>query len=794
MPTVQARTFDIPLRSASWTPAAANPFLNAAMPATMTMIADHGIVGVAVNGIEFTAGKVAWEFDSCMGHTDKAARTYHYHMSPVCLYRKLGIAVPSCPTWWRSTDPVSFWPARDTHASPIVGWALDGNAIFGPYGSDGMLITAASGMLDECNGYTDPVTGTYRYVLTPDAPYLPKCFRDPIAAVVQTFAPEQPTTSALAAVAAWATNSDNNMSVGQVCPNNACTDFVHDVQIDGWLTDLQCWRKVLAPDGAIMNVNPIDHTVWCLLLPVCIESNYGIIDPTLKTLSYRFHPDSLRMAEQWIRALESDVKNNIQVRVRGVADKPVEGAGIAGKTMVGVPWLRVSSIELIAPDGTSTPTGTFHANVGSVVDALEEEVSSTMDDDANLSAELVIDGRTRVFQRSTQLTGFGTLAWSVDGDTLTMAAVAKANGGWVSVAFSNGGDQPMVGAEAVLGWADPNADTNMFVGGWILGGKSSGTVQLSPERLALKTAEVYYNADDESTTIVFSRSVSESQTVSGVPIDIDTSNTLLWATGSAPALAADGSVASRVSYHSFRQYGSINYATGSVTTADAPSVKKMHAWVMSIAYLVCFPVGAFIARFFKPTIGSPLWFKMHRVIQCVGIGLSVWGFCLAVFDFAQQGHSTHMWLGYFVCISAWLQPLNAFLRPHVDCKLDVQSMARRVWKMLHSGLGWFAVIGGVVNVVYGFAALDDQHQTGTDGVTAVKYYGGFLAIAALALEVRRYLGDRQPKAKTLDEEKADIEMAADKAPMVAAAAATTTLASETDAEQETILVDLTDVQ
>jgi hypothetical protein len=131
----------------------------------------HSMVGVAVNGVPLMGLPLALNFDNCMGHTD-TDHAYHYHLAPKCLFDSLGIPYPTNQSWWFQEDEVSFWP-QSGPASPMVGVALDGVPIMGPYDATGSLTLSAT--LDECNGRT--VDGEYQYVMTADAPYLPQCFK-----------------------------------------------------------------------------------------------------------------------------------------------------------------------------------------------------------------------------------------------------------------------------------------------------------------------------------------------------------------------------------------------------------------------------------------------------------------------------------------------------------------------------------------------------------------------------------------------------------------------------------------
>jgi hypothetical protein len=122
--------------------------------------ADHvtrlpmGPIGVAVNGVPFynpynAEGADAAKnevFDRCCGHPDPMGR-YHYHIYPKCVH-------------------TSFKEKPGEH-SPLIGYAFDGYAIYGPNGEGGKPPTD----LDECNGHDDAARG-YHYHVTDKFPYI----------------------------------------------------------------------------------------------------------------------------------------------------------------------------------------------------------------------------------------------------------------------------------------------------------------------------------------------------------------------------------------------------------------------------------------------------------------------------------------------------------------------------------------------------------------------------------------------------------------------------------------------
>lgn len=70
-------------------------------------------------------------FDACVGH-QPGGGNYHYHANPLCLRAQLN---DNLVTLRSSRDGVSYAELTSGwHHSPILGWAMDGYPIYGPYG------------------------------------------------------------------------------------------------------------------------------------------------------------------------------------------------------------------------------------------------------------------------------------------------------------------------------------------------------------------------------------------------------------------------------------------------------------------------------------------------------------------------------------------------------------------------------------------------------------------------------------------------------------------------------------
>lgn len=124
-----------------------------------------GPIGIAINGVAIFDALDALghdavareEQDGCHGHPDQSS-TYHYH-------GWLQVCVADAGT--------------TTQNSSLLGYALDGYGIYGPW-YNGKVLTTAD--LDQCHGITSVVnwhgvnTSIYHYVSTYDFPYTVGCY------------------------------------------------------------------------------------------------------------------------------------------------------------------------------------------------------------------------------------------------------------------------------------------------------------------------------------------------------------------------------------------------------------------------------------------------------------------------------------------------------------------------------------------------------------------------------------------------------------------------------------------
>ena len=145
------------------------------------------IVGFALNGVAFMSplaapvhvdplfpGKTstgepgsAEKLDGCIGHP-QGLGIYHYHMMPPCLFGNDTNGAIPLPD---AGDPRQLGLDGFRKKLTLIGYAMDGNPVYGPYDDSGNLHTG----LDVCNGKFDD-DGKYAYYSTTTFPYHIGCF------------------------------------------------------------------------------------------------------------------------------------------------------------------------------------------------------------------------------------------------------------------------------------------------------------------------------------------------------------------------------------------------------------------------------------------------------------------------------------------------------------------------------------------------------------------------------------------------------------------------------------------
>jgi hypothetical protein len=136
---------------------------------------------------------------------------------------------------------------------------------------------------------------------------------------------------------------------------------------------------------------------------------------------------------------------------------------------------------------------------------------------------------------------------------------------------------------------------------------------------------------------------------------------------------------------------------------------------MSLSWGLFLPLAVVIAsRTRNVSGGRPgAWFQWHKTLARIGWTLQTLGGVLGIYYaevYSDHFQFTHTKLGIFVVIAGFLQPISAVLRPHVPKQGwpdERPSLFRIIFEVYHKGIGWTALICGMVNIFLGADLVKD---------------------------------------------------------------------------------------
>lgn len=139
-----------------------------------------------------------------------------------------------------------------------------------------------------------------------------------------------------------------------------------------------------------------------------------------------------------------------------------------------------------------------------------------------------------------------------------------------------------------------------------------------------------------------------------------------------------------------------------------------HGSIMMFSWGLLLPSGVITARLFKHRPNA-LWFRSHRIMQCLGLCFAIagWSIALARFDALEVGKGTsftHGVCGMIVMTLGLLQPINAYFRPHNPEPGQELPFIRRAWEWLHKGSGYTAVLLAIVTISLGTTRVPKKAQ------------------------------------------------------------------------------------
>eukprot|EP00754_Rhynchopus_humris_P044739 Rhum_TRINITY_DN4364_c0_g1::Rhum_TRINITY_DN4364_c0_g1_i1::g.13851::m.13851 len=140
------------------------------------------------------------------------------------------------------------------------------------------------------------------------------------------------------------------------------------------------------------------------------------------------------------------------------------------------------------------------------------------------------------------------------------------------------------------------------------------------------------------------------------------------------------------------------------STDEYFTLPMLHAIFMFLGWGVMSNIGVFAARYLKAA--GPVWFKIHKTVMPLGLLFSTVGFGAIIASVSNKHFSfAHGGLGLAVMLLAYLQPLNAVIRPHAVGVGEPKPLVRTVWEIVHKYGGRVALLAANINMVLGLLLI-----------------------------------------------------------------------------------------
>lgn len=244
--------------------------------------------------------------------------------------------------------------------------------------------------------------------------------------------------------------------------------------------------------------------------------------------------------------------------------------------------------------------------------------------------------------------------------TLTVE-MTYAGQGYIGFAFSN--DQFMPDSTAVIALPDDGTGTPFKYS--LASRTQSGVQKLPDDQQTLIDAS--YLQNETHTYMKFTKKIQED----GEPtVSLTQDNFFLYAVGSSNELQVHDK------RRAFEANPSALSSDGITQAKDYTNLWKAHGACMAVAWAILVPLGigsSFVRNLFPFLQKGGTWFQIHRILNSIGVALTIAGFGIAVHTYKQEKGSSvkhfsdqrHHTMGLVIFIFALLQALNGIFRPHL---------------------------------------------------------------------------------------------------------------------------------
>ena len=335
-----------------------------------------------------------------------------------------------------------------------------------------------------------------------------------------------------------------------------------------------------------------------------------------------------------------------------------------------------------------------------------------------------------------------TFFWTLSEESISIAARSEKKSGYLAIGFGTG----MINSYAYVGWMDEDGvgRVNTY---WI-DGKDAVSVHLTHENLTY----VRCKSEGGIITLEFTRPLKPLSCGHGHKrlecnniIDPTTPLKVIWAMG---AKWSNGSLSER-NMHSVTSSRPIRVQLmrGSAEAEeDLRPVLAVHGFMMFLAWGILLPGGILAARYLKHVKGDG-WYQIHVYLQYSGLAIVFLGLLFAVAELRGfYVSSLHVKLGITAIVLAFVQPVNAYLRPKKPDNGEEVTSKRLLWEYGHVILGRSAIVAGIAALVSGMKHLGERYGGenvhGLNWALMVWFLVGALIIVYLEFREKRRKRER----------------------------------------------------
>ncbi|KAB2006253.1 hypothetical protein ES319_D11G331100v1, partial [Gossypium barbadense] len=297
-----------------------------------------------------------------------------------------------------------------------------------------------------------------------------------------------------------------------------------------------------------------------------------------------------------------------------------------------------------------------------------------------------------------------TFFWTLSEDSITIAARGVNKSGYLAIGFGNG----MVNSYAYVGWIGDTGKGHLNT--YWIDGKHPLNIHLTNENLT----HVRCRSEDGIITLEFTRPLKPSCNQNDKPeckniFDPTTPLKVIRAMGS----KWTDEHLSEKNMHTVTSQRAVQVLLirgSSEAEQGLQPVKAVHGFMLFLSWGILIPGGILAARYLKHVKGDG-WVMDGMYLQYSGLAIILLGVLFAVAELRGfYVSSLHFKLGIAAIVFAFVQPMNAYLRPEKPANEEDASTKRLIWEYFHVIIARGAIAVRIAALFTGMKHLGERYR------------------------------------------------------------------------------------